>query len=333
MEPSPVEVLNNLIGEMIEKRKATLLKKIVRYPKSHFIASDIHECDRYMVHSVLDWKDRIMHDEGLQAIFDAGNREEASVKARIAADGWDLIEQQTPFEIQSRDKKIMCRGKIDGKIVYKGRAIPCEIKSMDGNIFRGITSLDDFCKKPHLRKYLRQMQLYLFGNNSEAGLFILSNFRQEKYIPVVLDYGECERILQKIERNWKMVEKKEYPDRTDDCSLCQRCPFNHICLPSIKNEGTKIINNEELEKELDRREELSELSAEYDSIDKHIKEAFRGVPDALIGLKWRVIGKEIKGRHTIDEALIPPEMLDKVTKKGEPGWKISIIKMEEKKKP
>lgn len=327
----PLDKLNALIQEMIEKRKATLSAKINRYPRERFIASDIGDCDRAMVHAILDWEKRPAHDEGLQAIFDAGNREEESVKARMAADGWQIIQQQTPFEIKNRKGEVMCRGKIDGKILYDRAGIPCEVKSMDPNIFRTITSLEDFKKKPHLRKYIRQMQLYLFGNNAEAGLFILSDFRREKYIPVALDLGECEHILQRMERNWEHVKAKTYPERMEyDNTICGKCPFLHVCLPDVKNTGAKFIDNEQLLTTLNRIEELKPLSKEYEVLDKEVKAAFRNIPDAVINLTWRIMGKETKGRATLDKTLIPADVLEKATK-TEPGWKTDIIKLEEKK--
>ena len=328
---SPMDKLNELIDKMIEKRRETLSKKITRYPRTHFIASDIHDCDRYMVHSVLDWEKRALHDEGLQALFDAGNKEEDNVKRRLADDGWQMIEQQTPFEVKNRAGEMICRGKIDGKILYNRQGIPCEIKSMDGNIFRGINSLDDFHKKPHLRKYLRQIQLYMYGNNAEAGLFILSDFRREKYLPVALDLGECELILKRLETNWEHVKSKTYPERSGNTELCARCPFITVCLPPLKNEGAKMVDTPELKEALDRREELAEAAGEYDDLDKRLKEEFRGVQDTIIGLKWRIMGKETKPRKTIDTEAIPADILKKVTIYGEPGWKTTIIRLDQAK--
>jgi hypothetical protein len=327
----PMDLVSDLINSMIEKRRTTLKAKINRYPRTHFIASDIHDCDRYMCHSILDWQSRPMHDEGLQAIFDAGNREEESVKARMAADGWNVILQQMPFEVKNRAGEMLCRGKIDGKIMYNGLAIPWEVKSMDANIFRGITSLEDFKKKPHLRKYIRQMQMYLFGNNAEAGLFTLSDFRHEKYIPVSLDLGECEHIIQRLERNWEFVKKKEYPERMDyDNTICGKCPFLHVCLPDVKNTGAKFIDNDELLTTLNRLAELKPQAKEYKTLDEEVKEAFRNIPDAVVNLTWRLMGKETKGRATLDKTLIPPDILEKATK-TEPGWKTDIIRLEDKK--
>lgn len=314
-----LQTAEKLIDNIILKRKEYLASKIKAFPANNFRASDIHECDRYMVYSVLDWDKKNLHDEGLQAIFDAGVREEEAVKARLGYElGFKFIEQQRPFEIKNRQGEVICRGHIDGKILYDGEAIPVEIKSMNGNIFNSIRSLDDFQKKPLYRKYLRQMQLYLFGNNEEAGIFILSDFRQEKLLSVVLDYGECEYILQRLERCWEHVKKKEYPDRIDySKGLCSKCAYKHICLPEVKNEGVKIIENMELENTLERRDELKKYIDEYKEIDETVKETFREIPEAYIGIKWHIIGKEhiVNG---IDIKALPDEIkkqYPKVTKK------------------
>ena len=326
-DKGPVDILNEFINTAIERRKARLNAKISRYPRSYFIASDVHDCDRYMVHSILDWDKRPLHDSGLQAIFDAGNKEEANVKARMAEDGWDIIHQQTPFEVKSRKGDLICRGKIDGKIVFNKTAIPWEIKSMDGNIFRGIKGLDDFRHKVHLRKYLRQMQLYLFGNNAEAGLFTLSDFRREKHVPVVMDYGECEHILGRLERCWDFVKNKVYPERIEyDSAVCGKCPFQHICLPDIKNEGAVQITDDELMADLDRWTELKPLAAEFKRLDDDIKEYFRNKADVMVNLTYRVLGHATKGQGRISKELIPPELIEKYTKR-EPGWKTEIVKL------
>lgn len=316
-----------LIGEMIEKRRAHLSAKIRKYPANNFRASDIQECDKAMVHSILDWDKKVMHDEGLQAIFDAGNREEENVKARLGYDlGFQFIEQQKPFEIKNRNGEVICRGHIDGKILYNGEAIPVEIKSMNENVFNSIRSLDDFYKKPLHRRYLKQMQMYLYGNNEEAGIFILSNFRTEKLIPVIIDLGECEQILQKLERNWEMVKRKEYPAPIEyNEQLCGRCAFKHLCLTEVKHEGAKFIDNAELEARLERREELKTAVDEYKDIDENIKGAFEGIPQAFVGKSW-----EITGRKRIVKRVNTKAMPDDVKKPYEvesESWITNIVKI------
>jgi len=298
-----------LAKELVDKRNKFLQDKIKIFPTNNFRASDIPDCDRAMVYSVLNWRDKARHNERLQAIFDAGNKEEQNVKQRLGYElGFEFIQQQADFEIKNNIGEIMCRGHIDGKILYKGETIPVEIKSMNENIFNSINSLEDFQKKPIHRKYLRQMQLYLFGNNEEAGLFILSNFRHEKIIPVSLDYGECEHILQRIERNWQFVKRKSYPDPIEyKPDICDRCSYSHICLPPRENQESVMIDSEELIASLDKREELKPLVEEYAELDKSIKERFANIDSAFVGTKWQIITTHKIGKR-VDTKLIPDEI-------------------------
>lgn len=307
-EPATLEETNGLIDFIINKREEVLSKKINRYPKRAFTCSDIHECDRYMIHSLLDWDKRELHDTGLQAIFDAGNKEEESVKNRIGYElGLEFIEQQSPFEIKNRDGEVIASGKIDGKILWQGKAIPVEIKSMNENSFNMINSLDDFKKKPLYRKYLRQMQLYLYGNNQQYGIFILSNFRTEKIILVELDYGECEYILSRLERLWAMKKRGEYPEGTYRPELCDRCPFATLCMSEVLNKPAELINNEELEEKLNRREELSVAAKEYADIDAEIKSVFKSIPHAFVGKSFEIVGKE-QIRKSVDTKAMPEDV-------------------------
>jgi len=316
-----------LIDKIIEQRNNYLKSKIQRYPARTFRASDINECDRRMVYSVLNWQEKALHDEGLQAIFDAGNKEEENVKRRLSDSGFEVIQSQTPFEIKNRDGEVICTGHIDGKILFEGSAICFEAKSMNQNIFNGIKSLEDFNKKPHLKKYLSQIQLYLFGNNEEAGFFILSDFRTEKYLPVVLDYGECERILQKLERCWGYVKRKEYPEKIEyNNQLCDKCPFTHICLPDVANKGANIINNEELEITLDRREELKLFVSEFEEIDETIKSTFKGVPESYVGSKYQIISSCRRGVR-VDTKSLPDTIRSQYSIPTE-TWTVKINKLD-----
>lgn len=298
----------SLADHIVAKRNDVLTGKITRYPKTYFTCSDINECDRYMIHSLLDWDKRELHDAGLQAIFDAGNKEEENVKNRLGYElGLEFVETQTPFEIKSRSGEVIARGKIDGKILWNGKAIPVEIKSMNENAFNMLHSLDDFNKKPLYRKYLRQMQLYLYGNNQEAGLFILSNFRTEKLILVTLDYGECEYILSRLERLWEMKKNGIYPEADYQPQLCDRCPFASLCMGDVTNKPADLINNELLEEKLHRREELKALKSEFDAIDEEIKATFQNIPHAFVGTSFEIIGTQ-RSRTSVDSKAMPADL-------------------------
>lgn len=311
-------MINELIEEIIERRKKDLQSRIKLFPRERLIASDISDCDRYIVHSILDWGKRALYDEGLQAIFDRGKEEEKRVQKDLLSMDFKVVESETPFEIKNRKNEVICRGRIDGKIQYRDKLYPYELKTMNINIFNSIKSLDDFQKKPLFRKYLRQIQLYLFGHNAEEGLLILSNLQGHyKLLPVYLDLGECEFLLQRIEKIWEFIKKKEYPPQIQyNPALCDKCSFLHICLPEIKKEGVSLIDNEELEQKLNRREELKPLNEEYEIIDEEIKGAFREIPEAIIGTNWRIISQK-REQIFVNTKAIPEEIRKKYEEKRE----------------
>jgi CRISPR/Cas system-associated exonuclease Cas4 (RecB family) len=306
-----LEITEKLVNEIVERRKQYLLSKIKRYPVNNFRASDIPDCDRYMVHSILNWDERTLYDEWLQATFDRGNAEEKQVIIDLMTLGFEFIHQQMPFEIKNRASEVICRGHIDGKILWEGKAIPCEIKSMNINTFNSLNSIEDFTKKPLHRKYLRQMQLYLFGNNEEAGVFILTDLQGHyKFIVVILSYEECEWILKRLEKNWEFVKNREYPDRIEySDKICGRCAFSHLCLPEVKHEGSQMIENEILEGKLERREELKKLADEYETLDDEIKEPFKKnrIPQAFVGTSWQITTKVSTGTR-VDTKSMPDDI-------------------------
>ena len=323
-----------LATEIVEKRIAYLEKSNSRWKPAHFYASSIPECDRQLVHSVLDWDKKPLADSGLLAIFDAGKAEEARIGRILSELGYELIAQQNPIEIRHpKTGKVICTGRIDGKIIYKdgeGKpiAIPCEMKSMADYLFQSINSLEDFQKRPLHRKYLKQMQLYLYGNNIEAGLFIISNFRQIKVIPVYLDYGFCEQILKQLDRAWEYVEKGEYPDPIDyRPEICDNCPFEMLCTKTTANKAAELIDSPELEANIERFMELKPAKEEYDKLDKLIKTPFKenGILNAVIGTKYQIVGRRQK-RISYDTKLLTDEEREKIKTENEiTVYKIGVL--------
>ena len=319
-------MVTNIINKIIEQREKHLQYKIQRYPRKNFIASDVVDCDRYMFYSVNNWQDRPTQDTSLQALFDAGNQEERNIIRELIDMGFNVVQQQTPFEIRNNSGDIICTGKIDLKIVDEGIAYPAEIKMMHDNLFNQIKTAEDLNKKPYQRKYLKQIQLYMYGNNIEEGFFIISNGRgQWKLLPVTLDYGLCESILQRLERTYTSLKSKTIPDKIEyNNQLCDKCPFIHLCMPSVQNEGSMIINNEELESSIDRREELKAFKDEYEELDETIKKTFVNIPEAFIG-KYRIVGK-MSSRFGVDLKALPEDIKTQYKTTTE-YWTTKIIKL------
>ena len=283
--------VDRLADEIIEKRKASLREKTKAYPRAYPYLSDISECERQLVYGVTDWQSRALPDEELQARFEAGNLQEREIVRELQGLGFKVTLSQMPVEVKGRGGVLLARGRIDGFIEWDGLKFPIEIKSMNPNIFNGIKSIEDFQKKPHLRKYVRQLQMYMFGNNVEQGLFILTDcLGHWKLIPVYLDLGECEQIMQRLERVYAHLQAKTQPDRIVYVhELCGSCPFASVCLQDVIGQEPQMIDNPALESDIDRHEEIYPLHAEFSQLHKKLTATFERVEKAIIGTKYMVL--------------------------------------------
>ena len=280
--------INKLIDDIVSKRKHELSKKISRYQKKNPILSQISDCDREIVYQVLNWDKKPLHNESLQARFDVGNLMEREIIIELEKIGFHVILSQMPVAVTDKHKNILATGKIDGFIKYDGLKYPMEIKTMNQNMFNSIKTYEDFRKKPYMRKYIRQLQMYLFGNNMEQGLFLLSNcLGAWKLIPVYLDYGECELILKRLEKIYQHIKDKKYPDKIPyDPQICGKCDFSHICLCDIKNQKAEMIESPEFEEELVRHEELRPLATEYKNIHDKIRDITKDIETVIVGTRF-----------------------------------------------
>ena len=319
--PSEVLAAEKLVEEIPSKRKADLTAKAQsRWMPKNFYASGISECDRQMVHSLLDWDKKPLADAGLQAIFEAGKSEEARIVRILSELGYEVIGQQNPIQIKHpKTGEIICTGKIDGKILVGRNAVPMELKSMNQNAFARINSVDDLAKSPFYRKYIKQMQLYLYGNGEEAGIFIISDFRNIKVFIVYLDFGLCEQILKQLERCWDYVKAKKYPEPLQNRpDICQYCPFEFLCTKSTCNQGASFMDSPEMEQNIARLLELKPLAKEYEELDKAIKNPLKeqGVLNAVIGSKYQIVGRKTK-RTSYDANLLDDETKKSIAKETE----------------
>ena len=281
---------NSLADSILSKRIQRLEGMATAYPRRNSILSDISECSRQMVYSVLDWDKRPAAGPDLQARFEAGKTFERDVVRELMDMGSQFEQSQSPVQIKNRAGDLIATGKIDGFIKWEGVRVPVEIKSMHPQIFQSIKSVEDFQKKPWLRKYTRQLQMYMFGNSCEWGLFIVGDLLGHwKMLPLALDYGEAESILQRLERVHEDIKSKRYPDRiVYDQSICGKCPFSAICLQDVVNREAEIIDSAEWDAKLERHEELKPLAKEFDDIHENIKESFSGKEKSIVSGRWLV---------------------------------------------
>ncbi|RTL20737.1 MAG: hypothetical protein EKK55_17280 [Rhodocyclaceae bacterium] len=299
------------LADEIIKRRVNRLESLGQvYPRKNAILSDIGDCERQMVYGVLNWQSKPPAGPDLQARFEVGKEFEKQVVRELMDMGFDFQQSQAPVAIKGRGGETIATGKIDGFIRWEGELVPVEIKSMQPNMFNGIKSIDDFQKKPWLRRYTRQLMMYMFGHSKEWGLFIVGDLLGHwKMLPLALDYGEAESILQKLERVSEAIKAKRYPDRIIyDQAQCGKCPFAAICLQDVVNTEAEILNSPELEAEIERHEELKPVAKEFDEIHDRIKSTFANTEKAIIGDRWIV--QNIPSQRTAYE--LPDEAKEEI---------------------
>lgn len=313
--------ITEVIAGIQMKRSLALERKINVYPRTHFIASDITDCDKYATHSILDWEQKERFTPDTIARFEVGNKEELNLISELSALGIQIIHSQAPFEIpHPKTGEMICRGKIDGKIhVDRHNQFPIEFKSIAPNLFDQIDTYEDLDRLPHLRKYKRQMQLYLYGNNKEVGVMLFSNLLGRwKFIVVYRDDAEVDFILKRLQSNWDLVKEKKHgtPILYDE-KICGKCSFRHICLPDIKRDGAEMLEDSTLEKMIAEVTELKPLAKKYEALDERVKDIFKARTDNskvfFVGADWRV-DVVVREGHRLDQKAIPQDIKDQYQK-------------------
>ena len=257
-------------------------------PRRHY-ASSLNGCARQLVYARVAWdKKSPFSAEGVAAMQD-GIHEEKLLLAELMDDGFDVVEQQVGLD----DDRYDVTGRIDGKLKWRGRRVPFEIKRLKPFVFDRIETIADFEGDPFLLKYKRQLTLYLLLHNEPDGLFILSNgLGSRKVIVVPLDYALGEAILHDLDlanialdnlKKGVPLEEALLPRIPYAPKVCGWCNFKDICLPQVNfGEGAHMAEPELIEK-LRRHEELKPLAAELDRLKKEIKTVVEGKEITVAG--------------------------------------------------
>lgn len=325
--------VRDLCADITAKRTARLEGKRNLYPRERFNCSDIVACDRYMAYSILNWQEKRAWDANMIARFEVGNLHEKAIVGELLELGYDLTYQNIPFDIKNRSGETICRGKIDGMITFNGQKYPLEIKTLNVNVWASISSVEDFERKEWLRKYIRQIMMYLYGNDREQGMFLIEDcLGHWKLIPVELDYAECERTLQQLERCWEYVKSKKYPNPIKySPELCGSCMFADVCLRDIPAESRMDFSDDkDLELACERYMELKPMRTEYEKLDKLIKgrvEPITEDKDIIVGdSRYR-----INIKHGTRKAYKVPDEVKEQYLEQEPTKRVSVIDLTGKK--
>lgn len=256
-----------------DKLNEMLKNEIKVYPCRNLRASNLgHPCERYLYLLLTKWEEQKPHDQGLQSIFDLGNKMEEFVIDQVKKAGFEVI---TPTERNWKIDKPLITGREDLRIkAENGELIPVEVKGLSPNEFEKLNSIEDFLnsKKYYVRAYPTQLFIYLYKFEKEYGFFLLVNkvTGEIKPIEMHLNYEFGEQCLAKAERVYKAIEEGNIPEPICDSSVCEKCALQHIC-GSYQTSPTDIEVDDELDNLLDRKAELQPVVSELEDVKEQIK--------------------------------------------------------------
>ena len=234
------------IPNLIEPLKENLKKKIAHWPCHSNRASFLgEECERKLYYHRTAWNQATLHDEDLQAIFEEGRLQEKKLLRDLEEAGVEIYEQQSSLIWEEYN----ITGHVDATVkMEKDKtpiAVPLEIKSMSPNIWNMIFKRgwgvyewaevkSGFEKKPWLRKYFAQIQIYMLCKEVEYGIMLCKNKSNGAIaqLNIGLDWEYAEQLVKKAERLNRYVEKKELPPPIlFSNEVCRSCEYNHLCCP------------------------------------------------------------------------------------------------------
>lgn len=328
----PSELSDPLADELAEAillaRKEHLQRRIREQSKRDYMyMSDVHHCDRRNFYSMAEGDKRKPMDEFGSARTESGEKWEEIINAQLSGMGFSLLKRGVSVAIYNQAGEKIASGKLDGIVEYKKAQVPIEIKNIDSMVYRQINSVEDLFKSQWTEKYIRQLLLYLFGNNLPSGLFIITDRGGLWKILVVhlgnwLDY--CEKTVRQIERAHAAKKAGAVPDRiTYDNRYCGSCDFKAVCNPTVTIEQGEAIEDDELLAVLARRQAVKESAAEFKELDEEVKEKFKGkARQFTVGARFQVIvtkgTRKKKNWELLDEAVLKSITTD------EERWTVEI---------
>lgn len=290
-------------------RSSDIIDRLHRYYDMESSASPVysnrasqlgHPCLRKLVYDRLYWSELPKPSLKAQIAMREGKQHELALIHDLMQAGFEIIDTQK-FLFWD---KFNLSAKIDFKIYSKEdkKSYICEVKSVSDYTFNYVNSLESLINAPNkkfwLKMYPAQIMVYLLlegRSGDESGFLIFKNRNsgELKGIDVNLDYDYAESLLKKCETIEQCVKNQAIPDGVEDYDICNMCAWVGKCLPSADfGDGAQIITDTDIIEKLNRREELKPLVAEYEDIDKALKEYFDGIPLAIAG-DFVITGKEV----------------------------------------
>jgi CRISPR/Cas system-associated exonuclease Cas4 (RecB family) len=196
--------------------------------------------------------------------------------------------------------KVTLSGKIEGYLVAKGdnRRILGEIKSFEHQAWRSLTTIDSLLANKWYRRYVYQLNCYLFAEAEVVGMMVLRSRSDGamRFLPYRYDPKMHLEVERKLRRVNKAVKKNEAPPQVADWDECSGCDFKVHCGPDVlSNEpGVALMAEVEAgvaEKRINELMKLKAANDRYNALNEWKKARFAGVESMIVG-PWLVTGKQ-----------------------------------------
>jgi hypothetical protein len=302
------------------------------FTRTYLWASGRRDCLRRMALDLIHPEDQEEFTDDALARFKRGEEREQAVVASLFQIGprsipsFQVVGGQERFEIKDRDGTILITGKVDGRLQFSDRkAIPVfEVKS--GQTVANVDSLEDLDRSHWTRHHLDQLLSYLLAKSEADGIFIIDRPGMPKFLDVHLEdhLHRAESFLTEARIAIDAKNGGPLPDFHQDLSVCKFCPhLGKSCAPPLDyGAGLRIITDERLVQAAEVIAADQESSKRFDRADKALKEALRGIPQAIVG-PLVVRGKAI-AKTSYD---IPEEIKQQYAQRDPEGsWKITMEK-------
>lgn len=242
----------HLLGELVAAASSMEMaiddlferKSPMNHEASNWASEVGHPCARFLTYCRTHWRERKALDIDALYRVEAGSDEERKIKHKLEAAGFEVMMAQQHFSWP----EYQISGRIDGKVMApvfgKERPVPIEIKMINPIFWDKTRTIDDVRTSRNwwIRKYVSQLNLYLFMDNAEGGFLILCcPGKRPRILPMLPDYGLADADLAKAALVNKHVAVGTLPEPMPyDASVCEMCDFNHLC-PQLKALGTSWI--------------------------------------------------------------------------------------------
>lgn len=208
-------------------------------------ASEIgHPCARNLAYCRTHWRERQPLDIDALYRVEAGSEEETKIKHRLERAGYEVIMAQQHFSWPEYQISGRIDGKVAAPVMGKKRYFPIEVKMINAMFWDKTKTIEDVRTSRNwwVRKYISQLNLYLFMDNAEGGFMVLCcPGRRPRILPMLPDYDLADADLAKASLVNKHVLAGTLPEPMPyNPSVCGMCDFAHMC-PQLKSLGSSWI--------------------------------------------------------------------------------------------